>query len=62
LHEPLVWHESLAVHITAVPAHVPFLHASASVQRFESSHSWPSGAGGFEHCPFAGLHDPATWH
>jgi hypothetical protein len=35
---------------------------SPAVQALPSLHDVPSGAAGFEHMPFAGLHVPAVWH
>jgi hypothetical protein len=62
LHVPAVWHESSAVQVTAVPAHVPAPHASPVVQALPSLHAVPFAASGFEHVPLEGSHVPATWH
>ena len=47
---------------SALPAQIPAWQASLLVQAFPSLHAIPSGAGGFEHAPVAGLHVPAEWH
>ena len=62
LQVPAEWHASLAVHVTPVPVHVPFVHASFEVQALLSLHVVPFAAAGFEHEPLAGLQVPATWH
>ena len=47
---------------TFVPVHTPPVHSSRIVQRLPSSHGVPSGLGGFEQSPVAGLQAPASWH
>jgi hypothetical protein len=59
-HVPAVWHESLAVHTTDVPAHTPFWQESDCVQAFPSLHATPFAFVGFEQTPDAGAHVPAT--
>lgn len=61
-HVPAVWQESLAVHVTAVPAQAPPVHASFVVHGFPSLQLVPSGAVELEQLPVEGLHAPATWH
>ena len=60
---PAVWHWSLAVHATGfVPMHAPLAHASVCVHASASLQLAPSGFGGLEHAPVAGLQVPAVWH
>jgi hypothetical protein len=61
-HVPAMWHESLAVHVTAVPTQVPALQESPCVQGLPSLQPVPSGAVELEQAPVAGLQVPATWH
>jgi hypothetical protein len=64
LHVPTSWHwGSEAVQTTgSLPTQLPpALHLSVCVHALPSSQSAPV-LGGFEHCPFEGLHVPATWH
>ena len=58
---PTSWQTSLAAHVTAVPLHTPFWHASACVQALSSLHDAPSALTGFEH-PVRGSHVPMLWH
>jgi hypothetical protein len=63
LHVPAAWHWSEAVQVTVDPAvHTPAVHVSLESQRLPSLQAVPSATVGFEHCPVAGLHVPATWH
>jgi hypothetical protein len=63
LHVPATWHWSDAVQTTGfAPVHTPLSQVSLCVQASPSLQAVPSAAAGFEHCPFAGLHVPATWH
>lgn len=61
-HVPAVWHWSDAVHVTALPVHVPDWHVSGCVQALPSLHVVPSAFAGFEHTPVVMLHAPAVWH
>jgi hypothetical protein len=61
-HLPARWQPSCAVHVTAAPAHLPFVQTSVVVQRSPSSHDVPSVFEGFEHTPVVGSHVPAVWH
>ena len=57
---PAEWQASEAAHVTGfAPEHVPFWQVSVCVQALPSEQVVPFAAIGFEHCPFAGLHDPA---
>jgi hypothetical protein len=63
LQVPAVWQASAASQTTALPpAQAPARQLSPRVQALPSSHVVPSGAGGLEHSPVAGLHAPAAWH
>ncbi len=46
--------------LTLVPAHVPLVQTSLQVAAFPSLQDDPFGFAGFEHCPVAGLHVPAS--
>jgi hypothetical protein len=59
---PAVWQASLAVQVTAVPAHVPPAHESPVVQGLPSLQLVPSGAVAVEQVPVDGLQVPGTWH
>jgi hypothetical protein len=61
-HTPTSWHWSSAVHVTAVPPHVPLVHISVVVHLLPSSQVVPSPANGLEQAPDVGSHVPATWH
>jgi len=61
LQTPIAWHASLAAHVTGLaPVQLPALQVSVWVHALPSEHDVPSAAGGLEHTPVAGLHDPAT--
>jgi hypothetical protein len=61
-HVPATWHWSRGLHVTGLPAQVPFWHESLVVQALPSLQAVPFGAEGFEHVPLLGLHVPGTWH
>src|SRR5215467_3372002 len=44
------------------PVQMPVRQVSVCVHAFPSSQVVPSGAWGFEHVPFTGLHVPTRWH
>jgi hypothetical protein len=48
--------------VTALPAHVPFVHASPLVHTSPSLQDVPSAAAGFEQVPVAESQTPAVWH
>ena len=60
---PATWQSSEAEHTTgSLPTQLPApSHASDWVQRSPSSQAVPSGAGGLEQAPVAGLQVPARW-
>jgi hypothetical protein len=63
LHVPALWHWSLAMQMTGLPAaQVPDWQVSICVQPFPSLHGVPFGFAGFEQTPVAGLQVPALWH
>src|SRR3972149_4776397 len=63
LQVPASWHWSLAVQTTGFkPTQVPRWRVSAWVRRSESLQVAPSGLGGSEQTPVAGLQVPASWH
>jgi hypothetical protein len=45
-----------------VPLQAPAWQESACVQALLSEQGEPFGFAGFEHWPFAGSQDPASWH
>src|SRR5205823_6035224 len=55
------WHESLAVHVTAVPAQVPLVQTSPVLQTLESSQALPLGVAVLTQAPLAGS-QLAVWH
>jgi hypothetical protein len=60
---PATWHESSGEHVTGLPpVQLPAWHVSVCVHALPSLHAVPSCLFGFEHCPVAWLHVPATWH
>ena len=60
---PASWHWSDAPHTTGLPpVHAPAWQVSVCVHLSPSSHVEPFNLFGFEHCPVAGLHVPASWH
>jgi hypothetical protein len=62
LHTPALWHWSVAVQATGVPAQVPFVQLSPEVQGLPSLQAVPLVAAGLLQTPVAGLQVPATWH
>ena len=63
LQVPAVWHWSLAVHVTWLPAvQTPALQESFRSHALPSLQLVPLAAAGFEHAPVLGLHVPAVWH
>jgi hypothetical protein len=62
-HVPAIWHKSLAVHVTALPApQEPAWQVSLSVHLLPSSHAAPFGLSGCEQVPVLGSHVPTSWH
>jgi hypothetical protein len=62
-HCPARWHASEATQTVLVPPpQFPRVQVSPVVQALLSSQRVPSGAGGLEQVPVAGLQLPATWH
>ena len=45
-----------------VPVHVPDWQVSVCVQALPSEQAEPFALVGVEHCPFAGLEVPGSWH
>lgn len=61
LHVPGTWHWLLAVQTSGVPAQVPVVHTSFSVQAFPSLQLTPLGLSGLSHNPVRKLHVPGSW-
>jgi hypothetical protein len=61
LQAPAAWQAVGGAHaIGEPPWQTPERQVSPVAQRSPSLHVVPSGAAGFEHVPFAGLHTPAV--
>jgi hypothetical protein len=60
---PAVWHASLAVHVTWLPAvQAPAWQVSFRSHALPSLHDVPFATVGFEQAPELGSHVPAAWH